>query len=544
MLHPKLKSILLVPVITLYFSVLSAHAWSFLTSTLNSPFDQCLTCHVSNANLALNAYGQDYLDPAFATTYHSKHNSSPGNCSNCHSGKGYPITQSGLGGLDSDGDTYTNTAEFNAGTFPGDAADYPVDATAPVITAFSMPATSSSLTVAVSSFAATDNAAVTGYMLTESGASPAAGDAGWSASAPTHYTFAAAGITTLYAWAKDAAGNVSTASSAQVDTTPSLGRTNAPPAADAGADQIVSEGRPVTLDAGSSSDDLGIVTFAWQQLDGPGGSPLTAGQVEFVMLSDPGDITPSFIAPPVGVNGTVLTFELTVTDGDGAQDVDEVYITIEDNGIGVFDHMQGVIPTLASDGSPIGVEAGTDNACTNLNTLTLQEMPATLMYPKEMLYGVVDFDLKVIDAANSYITFHFPRAVPAGYKWYKYTAARGWFDFDRDRISGGSGQGAAFNADRTRITIYIDDNSEFDDNPVSGIISDPGGLATGVTASSAASSSDPGSNSFGGGGSGCFMSTLTGNGGLNWPVPIFLAGMLLLCVIENVFSCRRNRKQA
>ena len=92
MLHPKLKSALLAPTIVLYFSVLSAHAWSFLTSTLNSPYDQCLTCHVSNSNLALNAYGQDYLDPAFAATYHSKHNSSPGNCNTCHSGKGYPIT--------------------------------------------------------------------------------------------------------------------------------------------------------------------------------------------------------------------------------------------------------------------------------------------------------------------------------------------------------------------------------------------------------------------------------------------------------------------
>lgn len=542
MSYTKLKSTLLISTITLFVSVLTAHAWSFLPGALTSPYNQCLTCHVSNSNLAMNAYGQDYLDPAFATKYYNKHSSDPGNCNNCHSGKGYPIKRSGLDNMDSDGDAYSNLAEFNAGTFPGDATDYPVDATAPVITAFSLPAASSSLTVAVGSFTATDNVAVTGYILTESSTAPAAGDAGWSASPPTHHTFAAAGIATLYAWAKDAAGNISTANSAQVDTTPSLSRTNAPPVASAGADQDVTEGQTVTLNAGGSTDDLGIVAYAWLQLDGPGGSALAAGHMDRVVLSDPGGITPSFMTPPVGVNGTLLTFELTITDGDGAQDVDEVYITIADNGIGAFDHLQGVVPTLAADGTPIGVSAGTGNACTHLSTLTLQDMPATLMQPRDMLYGVVDFDLKVVDAANSYVTFHFPQAVPAGYKWYKYTAARGWFDFDRDLISGGSGQGAAFSPDRTQVTIYIDDNSEYDDNPISGTIRDPGGLATGVAASSSAARTAPGANSFGGSSGGCFMDALMEGDGLNWPAPIFLGGLLFLWVIENVFSHWQDRK--
>jgi len=94
-----------------------------------------------------------------------------------------------------------------------DPADIPPmemsDATAPTITFFNVPSTSSSLTVAVIT-EAMDNVAVTGYKLTESATSPLAGDAGWSATAPTEYTFASAGSKTLYAWAKDAAGNVST----------------------------------------------------------------------------------------------------------------------------------------------------------------------------------------------------------------------------------------------------------------------------------------------------------------------------------------------
>ena len=83
------------------------------------------------------------------------------------------------------------------------------DTTAPTITAFTMPATGSSTTVAISSFTATDDASVTGYMITESATAPAASASGWTASAPTSFTFPAAGNKTAYAWAKDAAGNVS-----------------------------------------------------------------------------------------------------------------------------------------------------------------------------------------------------------------------------------------------------------------------------------------------------------------------------------------------
>ena len=55
-------------------------------------------------------------------------------------------------------------------------------------TTFTIPATASELTVAISSFTATDNVGVTGYMVTESAAAPAASTAGWSATAPASYT--------------------------------------------------------------------------------------------------------------------------------------------------------------------------------------------------------------------------------------------------------------------------------------------------------------------------------------------------------------------
>jgi len=90
------------------------------------------------------------------------------------------------------------------------------DAIAPMVTAFVIPATSSYLNVPITTFTATDNVAVTGYLVTETAAAPAAGAAGWSATAPGSYTFTTQGSKTLYAWAKDASGNVSASLSASV----------------------------------------------------------------------------------------------------------------------------------------------------------------------------------------------------------------------------------------------------------------------------------------------------------------------------------------
>ncbi len=243
-------------------------------------------------------------------------------------------------------------------------------------------------------------------------------------------------------------------------------------------------------------------------------------------------MTPGFVTPAVGVNGTTLTFELTVTDGDGAQDIDEVYITVDDNGISAFNGMQGVVSTLTTNGDPIGVNVGSGNACTYLSTLSLQDMPASSSQPQDLLYGLVDFELKIANAANSYITIYFPAAVPAGYKWYKYTTARGWFDFDRALISGGTGEGAVFNSDRTQITIYIDDNSAYDDEPTTGIIRDPGGLAASATSTPLTSGTTPTANYFGSSGGGCFLTALWEQADLNSPVPIFLGALLLLWAIR------------
>ncbi len=93
----------------------------------------------------------------------------------------------------------------------------PEDEEAPTVTAFVIPSTANSLTVAISTFTATDDTAVVGYAVTESATPPAAEDGVWSGAAPTSYTFGSTGSKTLYGWAKDAAGNVSASVSDSVD---------------------------------------------------------------------------------------------------------------------------------------------------------------------------------------------------------------------------------------------------------------------------------------------------------------------------------------
>ncbi|HEY5998103.1 MAG TPA: hypothetical protein VI078_02225 [bacterium] len=173
----------------------------------------------------------------FEGTYPAAKGSRIDTCTLCHTGVPSPRNAYGaafaaaghsftaINGADSDGDGFTNLAEITALTFPGDAADHPAppDATPPTVDAFSLPADSTSLTVNILAFTASDNVGVTGYLLTPDATAPAANATGWSATAPQTYTFAAVGTWTLYAWAKDAAGNVSTSRSASVvvtDTTP------------------------------------------------------------------------------------------------------------------------------------------------------------------------------------------------------------------------------------------------------------------------------------------------------------------------------------
>ena len=101
------------------------------------------------------------------------------------------------------------TATLNIGGRTGTFSVTTVDTEKPVVTAFSVAVSESfEMTIGVT-FTATDNHTINGYMITTSSTPPSATDPGWSTDLPTTFTLTTAGPNTIYAWAKDAAGNVS-----------------------------------------------------------------------------------------------------------------------------------------------------------------------------------------------------------------------------------------------------------------------------------------------------------------------------------------------
>jgi hypothetical protein len=177
---------------------LSAYLANFNSryGTSGTVLNTCNLCHPGGNTGQLNPYATDFLN----------------------SGNNFAAIES----LDSDGDGYTNIQEINARTFPGDPASHPisVDTQPPVVTNFTIPSPATSLTVPIATFTATDNVGVTGYIVTATSTRPSATGVGWTTSAPVSYTFTSAGTYTLYAWAKDAAENVSTYLSATVTVAP------------------------------------------------------------------------------------------------------------------------------------------------------------------------------------------------------------------------------------------------------------------------------------------------------------------------------------
>ena len=129
----------------------------------------------------------------------------------------YPTTQSSLANnTDSDGDGATDYDEVVNGTDPTNG-----DTTAPTVTAFTRTSTSPTTYPVVNfTFTATDNTAVTHYLLTRTNTQPISTDSRWSTAAPVLHEHKTSGTHELYAWVKDAAGNVSAvvpAVSVQID---------------------------------------------------------------------------------------------------------------------------------------------------------------------------------------------------------------------------------------------------------------------------------------------------------------------------------------
>lgn len=144
------------------------------------------------------------------------------------------------------------------------------------------------------------------------------------------------------------------------------------PAAEAGADQTVSQGDTVVLDGSRSSDPNGaIVTYLWEQTGGTAvGFRSSAIQI-------------SFTAPQPAGTSEALTFLLTVTDDSGNTSSDTVTVTV-----------YAVWANL-----PPSAQAGADQTVSEGNTVTLDGTGSTdpdgsiVSYLWEQTAGTaVDFD--------------------------------------------------------------------------------------------------------------------------------------------------------
>ena len=100
--------------------------------------------------------------------------------------------------------------------------------------------------------------------------------------------------------------------------TPAVPPANIAPIANAGSIQVVNEGEAVMLLGSGTDSDGSVVSYSWSQV---AGIP--------VVLSNTSAQNPDFTAPDVSVNVS-LTFELRVTDNDGATGTDQVTVIVND----------------------------------------------------------------------------------------------------------------------------------------------------------------------------------------------------------------------
>lgn len=240
------------------------------------------------------------------------------------------------------------------------------DSTPPTVTAFAFPSTATSLTVPLTTFTATDGVGVAGYLISESSTVPAAAAAGWSASAPTSYTFSAAGSRTAYAWAKDAAGNVSSSRSASVtitlDTTvPVVGVFSIP---------ATSGSRTVAVTSFTATDNVGVTGYLLTEASSapsataPGwsGTPpasYTFSSVDSNMLyawaKDAAGNVSAAKSAPISITMIAAPGDL---DGDGTINIADALQALRFTvGLGTpttAQRTRGDVAPLGSDGKPLG----------------------------------------------------------------------------------------------------------------------------------------------------------------------------------------------
>ena len=178
---------------------------------------------------------------------------------------------------------------------------------------------------------------------------------------------------------------------------------DASPIANAGVNQSVTGGLTITLNGGASSDDNGIITYAWTQASG------TA-----VTLSSTSTANPTFLAPNASPsNAIVLTFQLTVTDALNQSSSNTVTITVNDVAADPAPVANAGSDQIVLEGSAVNLNgsASSDNAGiisyvwtqTSGTAVTLNNantVSASFTAPSVVSTEALVFQLTVTDTAN------------------------------------------------------------------------------------------------------------------------------------------------
>lgn len=172
------------------------------------------------------------------------------------------------------------------------------------------------------------------------------------------------------------------------------------PIANAGPDQSVAEGAPVTLDGTGSAG--GSLTYQWTQVAGPA-----------VTLGNSTTAHPTFAAPNVPAAGGTVTLELVVCEGTSSNCSDPDTVNVHITDVNQPPVAQAGPDQTVQEGSPVILD-GTASYDPDIETLTYTWLqvfgtPVTLAYPNTATPsftvpqvgatgGQVDFELIVHDA--------------------------------------------------------------------------------------------------------------------------------------------------
>jgi hypothetical protein len=446
----------------------------------------------------------------------------------------------------------------------------PTDAIAPTVTAFTINASvniqtiTQGIAIPITAFTATDNVGVNGYLITESATAPNPGSSGWSATAPTQYSAITAGTKTLYAWAKDGAGNVSTSLSAtttitlpgvydptnptpngaiNVSLTPMLQITVTFPSPDGdlhrsttwemctdstfAADKTVYKSAFDTANLTTIRIPAGTLrqntTYFWRastidtsgDLSNP--SPAASFTTAIATMDASFNAVPdsmtvksagvevtnlSTVTPAVGTISQLLLADASANLALNAGPASD----LTKPGLMVAKEKGGTTTDIVGITTDIGIRIdGLSTTDINDPSFTNGPLPAGMSFP----HGIISVRVSNISPGAPVTVKIYPAtALPDDASWFKYSATKGWLRIDRTGIYDSNNNLLSANTTfRTanghgELTIKDDDISDFSTEVVAGkaVILDPGGPAV-IASSSAASGGG------GGGGGGCFIAT-------------------------------------